>query len=256
MPSHHSTTLDFLSSSTTYSVLPLVPQKTTPVSPSINSLVKTFTSRVIFSQYSTICTICRTFLLAVSLSEPTPWPIRSCAASPLVSSLDAATTLRGQVAVKNSVCLAVPARGPSAPPPCSGEPCGRHRPTISRTCGMKPMASIASASSRTKYETCATSTAGARPSSLFPSMKSLRRPGVASKMSQPLFSCFNWAFFQTPPKHGTKRRPMDMASLATSVAICWMSSRVGASTSALGMAGSLAVDGSPLLRRRTSAGRR
>mmetsp|Transcript_54193 Transcript_54193/g.141187 ORF Transcript_54193/g.141187 Transcript_54193/m.141187 type:complete len:229 (-) Transcript_54193:36-722(-) len=226
------------------------------VSPSDSSEVNTLISLWSLSRRSTTWTICRTFLFAVSLSEPTPCPIRSCAAPSAVSSLAAARTRLGHVAVKKSVCRLDPASLPPAPKACAGRPVFLHRLTMSFICGMKPMDSIASASSRTRYATSFTLTAGAAPFSLTPTMKSFARPGVDSRMSQPFSSCRSCAPFHTPPKQGTKRCPMAMDSLAVSVAICWVSSRVGASTSTRGSAGRLSVEGRARSRRRARAGSR
>lgn len=87
-------------------------------------------------------------------------------------------TSLGQVAVYISVCL-----------------CGGISFTILRIWGSKPMSSIRSASSSTRRETCLKSI-------LFISRMSLSRPGVATTISVPRSSSFNWWTLGAPPyKH-------------------------------------------------------
>lgn len=89
-----------------------------------------------------------------------------------------------------------------------------------------------------------------------PLRKSIRRPGVESKMSHPLCNCFNCFNFPKPPKQGTKRCPIAIASFAVSEAICVVNSRVGARTSTVGVQGSPSGCGLPLSCKRTIGGMR
>ena len=85
------------------------------------------------------------------------------------------TTARGHVAVKNSVWRAAGA-------------CAR----IFRICGSKPMSSMRSASSNTKYDALPRCR-------LRCSRKSFRRPGVAMQICGPCLSSLSWCPLGAPP---------------------------------------------------------
>mmetsp|Transcript_63351 Transcript_63351/g.196584 ORF Transcript_63351/g.196584 Transcript_63351/m.196584 type:complete len:276 (+) Transcript_63351:665-1492(+) len=118
----------------------------------------------------------------------------------------------GQVAVKKSVCR------------CRGT-----RARILRICGSKPMSSMRSASSSTRSCTAFRLTA-------FISMRSCKRPGVATSTCG--FSRIAWACgpLGTPPKTASERTLANLANLEHSASICVASSRVGASTRTGGLA--------------------
>mmetsp|Transcript_5482 Transcript_5482/g.16626 ORF Transcript_5482/g.16626 Transcript_5482/m.16626 type:complete len:253 (+) Transcript_5482:83-841(+) len=142
-----------------WSHIRLVEQKTMMRAPGGLDL-RIFASSAFFSCMPlTICTFCVMDLLATSFSS-TP-PMNTCTVW-LTTNCDAiALTSRGHVALKNSVCRAL----------------GSAR-TIFWICGSKPMSSMRSASSSTRYETW--------PRRIWPaSRKSFRRPGVAMTMATP-----------------------------------------------------------------------
>mmetsp|Transcript_21957 Transcript_21957/g.51219 ORF Transcript_21957/g.51219 Transcript_21957/m.51219 type:complete len:238 (+) Transcript_21957:446-1159(+) len=159
------------------------PAKTIMVSPGPSSFLMIFFSSPILSSSSMTFTTCFTLAFTVSLSPSSAWPMRTCTASLDVSFLAAACTSRGQVAVKKSVCRAVPA--PLAPPASLGSPVSGQNATIFLMSGSKPMSSMRSASSSTRYVTAFTLMEGARPLCWSPPAKSSNRPGVAMSTSAP-----------------------------------------------------------------------
>ncbi len=98
------------------------------------------------------------------------------------------------------------------------------------TCGMKPMSVIWSASSRTVIETCERS---ASPRS----MRSLRRPGVATSTSAPRRRAPDCRLIDMPPTTVAMRRLTAVAYGARASVTCCASSRVGTRTSASGAFG-------------------
>mmetsp|Transcript_63352 Transcript_63352/g.196591 ORF Transcript_63352/g.196591 Transcript_63352/m.196591 type:complete len:233 (+) Transcript_63352:1118-1816(+) len=100
---------------------------------------------------------------------------------------------------------------------------------ICRICGSKPMSSMRSASSSTRSCTAFRLTA-------FISMRSCKRPGVATSTCG--FSRIAWACgpLGTPPKTASERTLANLANLEHSASICVASSRVGASTRTGGLA--------------------
>ncbi|MNT69882.1 hypothetical protein D3C72_2082260 [compost metagenome] len=99
---------------------------------------------------------------------------------------------------------------------------------IWRTCGMKPMSSMRSASSSTITSTMSRCTSPRW-------LKSSRRPGVATRMSQWRASrCLSCLSKSMPPTNVMTLRPVYLVRSAASLAICTTSSRVGAMISARG----------------------
>ncbi len=98
------------------------------------------------------------------------------------------------------------------------------------TCGMKPMSVIWSASSRTVIETWSR-TASPR------SMRSFRRPGVATSTSAPRRSAPACRLIDMPPTTVAMRRLTAVAYGVSASVTCWASSRVGTRTSASGAFG-------------------
>ncbi|OAR25334.1 hypothetical protein A8W25_06790 [Streptomyces sp. ERV7] len=99
------------------------------------------------------------------------------------------------------------------------------------TCGMKPMSAIWSASSSTVVRTW--------PSTQSPrSMRSLRRPGVATSTSAPRRSAFACLVSESPPTTVVSRKLTAVAYGVSASVTCWASSRVGTSTMASGAFGS------------------
>ena len=92
------------------------------------------------------------------------------------------------------------------------------------------MSSIRSASSSAKYVT------RRKFVEFFMHSTSTKRPGVATTISAPARSFLNWSRLETPPKIAQHRAPdtPNFVNLCASFAICDASSRVGASTSAIG----------------------
>mmetsp|Transcript_71896 Transcript_71896/g.181399 ORF Transcript_71896/g.181399 Transcript_71896/m.181399 type:complete len:223 (-) Transcript_71896:1068-1736(-) len=117
--------------------------KTTAVSPCFKVLLSTCCNFSTLLRSGSTKTCCVTFGLAVRRS-PAPCPMRICTAFGLVREAAARCTALGHVAVKKSVCLAVPASA------SSGYPEALHAAAILRMSGSKPMSSILSASSSTK----------------------------------------------------------------------------------------------------------
>ena len=95
------------------------------------------------------------------------------------------------------------------------------------TCGLKPMSSIRSASSRTRIFTCSSVIA-------LRSSRSLSRPGVATRTCA-VRARFDWACSGTPPYTVATLMPRG-AIASISPATCVASSRVGTSTTAAGLA--------------------
>mmetsp|Transcript_123729 Transcript_123729/g.332315 ORF Transcript_123729/g.332315 Transcript_123729/m.332315 type:complete len:291 (-) Transcript_123729:252-1124(-) len=117
---------------------------------------------------------------------------------------------RGQVAVKNSVCL------------FEGR-CSR----ILRICGSNPMSSILSASSSTSllvFRSC----------TCRPSRKSLRRPGHATTHAHPCRYLDIWLPLGAPPYIATHLICRHFPNLFPSASVCCASSRVGDITSSPG----------------------
>ena len=106
------------------------------------------------------------------------------------------------------------------------------RRTMRSTCGLKPMSSIRSASSRTRIFTLSSVIA-------LRSSRSLRRPGVATTMWA-LRARFDWACSGTPPYTVAMLMPRG-AIASISPATCEASSRVGTSTTAAGRASSASI---------------
>ncbi len=104
------------------------------------------------------------------------------------------------------------------------------RSRISRTCGMKPMSAIWSASSSAmKLQS---------PRFAVPCRTwSERRPGVAMSRSTPRESASAWRAKAIPPTAVRHHRPRDLASGVSESATCIASSRVGTRTSARGRFG-------------------
>ena len=105
---------------------------------------------------------------------------------------------------------------------CSGSAC-----MMRRTEGQKPMSSMRSASSRTRTSTPARLT-------WLCSMRSSRRPGVATSRSQPFSSAAICLSNLAPPMTMTARCPVFWQTTFTTSSICAASSRVGVTTSACG----------------------
>mmetsp|Transcript_26840 Transcript_26840/g.83014 ORF Transcript_26840/g.83014 Transcript_26840/m.83014 type:complete len:381 (+) Transcript_26840:651-1793(+) len=103
---------------------------------------------------------------------------------------------------------------------------GRICEQMARTCGSKPMSSMRSASSRTRYVTRSRLV-------LRICRKSMRRPGVAMRMWQPWLSCISCGPLGDPPKMHADLRWAG-STLRVSSSICCASSRVGASTRHMG----------------------
>mmetsp|Transcript_19937 Transcript_19937/g.40618 ORF Transcript_19937/g.40618 Transcript_19937/m.40618 type:complete len:214 (-) Transcript_19937:1094-1735(-) len=114
----------------------------------------------------------------------------------------------GKVALNMSVCRVSLVGMPS----CS---------TTRRICGSKPMSSILSASSSTKKRTLASET-------LPRSIRSHRRPGVATSSEQPRSSCAICTRISAPPYTTTGCTGDCCANFCVSRSICVASSRVGA----------------------------
>mmetsp|Transcript_14569 Transcript_14569/g.37069 ORF Transcript_14569/g.37069 Transcript_14569/m.37069 type:complete len:217 (+) Transcript_14569:740-1390(+) len=189
--------------------------------------------------------------------------MRTWTADALVKVAAMACTFLGQVAVKNNVCRLEPPRAPLAPPPSSGAPVSGHRLTISRMVGSKPISSIWSASSRTRYDTASNEIEGEMPRLGSPPHKSFKRPGVAMTMSAPCLSAPTCGPFGVPPYNTTTRARAAGANFSASPAICSANSRVGATTRTLGRAGSdsrhdnfLGVGAGPRSAMRARAGKR
>ena len=132
------------------------------------------------------------------------WIIAGSRSSSLVSSRIGG----GIVALKNSVCRFA----------------GRCR-RMRRTSGRKPMSSMRSASSRTRYSRFASFAYGER-------KWSSRRPGVATMTSTPLRNACSCGPIETPPYTAAPVIGVCTASCARSSRICAASSRVGVSTRA------------------------
>mmetsp|Transcript_27282 Transcript_27282/g.78374 ORF Transcript_27282/g.78374 Transcript_27282/m.78374 type:complete len:248 (+) Transcript_27282:368-1111(+) len=160
--------------------------KTMAVSPGPSSFLISSFRRAGFSSGSITFTTCFTLVFAVSTSPASPCPIRTCTGALAIRLRAERSTSLGHVAVKKSVWRQRPAVLPLAPPPSSGFPGLGHMPTISRMSASKPMSSIRSASSNTRYVTASTDTTGSRSYSALPLQKSNNRPGVAMRTSQPL----------------------------------------------------------------------
>ncbi len=99
------------------------------------------------------------------------------------------------------------------------------------TCGMKPMSAIWSASSRTVM---ATSSRRQSPRS----MRSLSRPGVATRISAPRRRVADCLVIDMPPTTVASRRFTAVAYGVSASVTCWASSRVGTRTMASGARGS------------------
>ena len=99
--------------------------------------------------------------------------------------------------------------------------------TMRRTLGQKPMSSMRSASSSTSTSTESRLTA-------LRSMRSIRRPGVATSMSQPALILRICGSYLAPPTTTTARWPVTSHTVLTTSSICCASSRVGVTTSANG----------------------
>ncbi len=99
--------------------------------------------------------------------------------------------------------------------------------TILRTLGQKPMSSMRSASSSTSVRTRVRST-------IPRSLRSMRRPGVATSRSQPWVSALTCLSKRAPPMTTTARRPHASHTTEATRSICCASSRVGVMTSARG----------------------
>mmetsp|Transcript_12870 Transcript_12870/g.32126 ORF Transcript_12870/g.32126 Transcript_12870/m.32126 type:complete len:449 (-) Transcript_12870:629-1975(-) len=97
---------------------------------------------------------------------------------------------------------------------------GRMLLQMLRTCPSKPIDNIRSASSSTKYVERAKLVA-------FICTRSIRRPGAAVTISQPLFRSFHWSLFDMPPPRTTFRMLNLKPNLVASRSICTASSRVG-----------------------------
>mmetsp|Transcript_13471 Transcript_13471/g.32987 ORF Transcript_13471/g.32987 Transcript_13471/m.32987 type:complete len:266 (-) Transcript_13471:842-1639(-) len=104
--------------------------------------------------------------------------------------------------------------------------CGR-RAMTSLICGSKPMSSMRSASSSTRY---VTSDSTHTPSFI----RSSSRPGVPTTISTPRRSASTCSFLGTPPYTHTERTPHLAPASCSTWLICSASSRVGAMTSAYG----------------------
>mmetsp|Transcript_679 Transcript_679/g.2289 ORF Transcript_679/g.2289 Transcript_679/m.2289 type:complete len:280 (+) Transcript_679:311-1150(+) len=171
--------------------------------------------RCILSCPCTMATCCVMDLLATRLSVSpmkidTGWLVTNCAAMDLTS--------RGHVAEKKSVCRL-------------GGICR----TIFWIWGSNPISSMRSASSITRYDTW-------RRLIWPPSRKSLRRPGVAMTIWQPLRMSRSCIPLGAPPYTQVLRMFEARPNLSASSLIWHASSRVGASTSTVGpIRGSLRV---------------
>ncbi len=110
-------------------------------------------------------------------------------------------------------------------------PSGRTWSSRAVTCGMKPMSAIWSASSRTVPETWSSRQSPR-------SMRSLRRPGVATTTSAPPRSADACLPIDIPPTTVTSRSFTERAYGASASVTCCASSRVGTRTSPRGCRGS------------------
>ena len=99
--------------------------------------------------------------------------------------------------------------------------------------GQKPMSSMRSASS-------STSTSTSRSLTTPRSMRSYSLPGVATRTSMPRSSFAICPLYFVPPITVSMRRFDAFASCVQAASICWVSSRVGLTTSARGDPGRLA----------------
>ena len=100
-----------------------------------------------------------------------------------------------------------------------------HMDMMYRTSSSKPMSSMRSASSRTRWRTF--------PRSHTPSLtRSLRRPGVQTTQSTPLRSASFCGGFGTPPYMTADVTFTTLPNSSSTFWDCMASSRVGASTSA------------------------
>mmetsp|Transcript_8958 Transcript_8958/g.36561 ORF Transcript_8958/g.36561 Transcript_8958/m.36561 type:complete len:441 (+) Transcript_8958:3775-5097(+) len=163
----------------------------------------------------TTCTSCRTSALAPPAPPAPPTVMRTGARSAPAAS---DSSFGGRVAEKSSVCLS-----------------GLQRPMMAFTCSLKPIDSIESASSNTSKVTRCISVA-------LPRSTSIRRPGVATMASTPALSSLYCAVLSTPPYTVLTVQPSTFRNRRTTVAICAASSRLGASTSAVGPARSASRD--------------
>mmetsp|Transcript_105056 Transcript_105056/g.324068 ORF Transcript_105056/g.324068 Transcript_105056/m.324068 type:complete len:246 (-) Transcript_105056:355-1092(-) len=184
-------------SCTTSSQRAFMLEKTMAVSPAPSSVLISACRCAGLSSGSITITVCFTLALAVSLSPVSPWPMRTWTAALDVRLAAVLWTSFGHVAVKKSVCRRRPP--PRAPPPSSGLPDFGHLPTIWRMSSSKPMSSIRSASSKTRYVTASRLTDGAWPLSSLPLQKSSKRPGVAMRTSQPFRNSPTCSPLPTPP---------------------------------------------------------
>mmetsp|Transcript_34721 Transcript_34721/g.95723 ORF Transcript_34721/g.95723 Transcript_34721/m.95723 type:complete len:200 (-) Transcript_34721:1071-1670(-) len=147
--------------------------KTIAVSPGLSSsLIVSLSCRGLSSSRRT-STDCRTSLLALNWSLPTPCPMRTCTALARVSEAAMCCTALGHVAVKSKVCRSL-------------QP--GHFPTISRIEGSNPMSNMRSASSNTKYPTASRETVGQMSRDMSPASRSRSRPGQAMRTSAPSFN--------------------------------------------------------------------
>mmetsp|Transcript_144764 Transcript_144764/g.403378 ORF Transcript_144764/g.403378 Transcript_144764/m.403378 type:complete len:461 (+) Transcript_144764:707-2089(+) len=154
-------------------------------------------------------------LWVATCSSPTVSIIR-CSPSPCLSAtLDMELTFSGNVAEKSNVCR-VSLEGSIL--------------SIWSICGRKPMSKSRSASSKTSTRRC--SQRCAKPEF---SRWSFRRPGVATRTAgggDPLSRLFSVLMLVPPTTHWTPRLELwKVRSTRASFAVCWASSRVGASTS-------------------------
>mmetsp|Transcript_72801 Transcript_72801/g.236491 ORF Transcript_72801/g.236491 Transcript_72801/m.236491 type:complete len:273 (-) Transcript_72801:608-1426(-) len=101
---------------------------------------------------------------------------------------------------------------------------------MERIWGSIPMSSMRSASSKTK---CLTASTLMTPRS----RKSCRRPGVQIAISTPSASALSCGMVSAPPLMQATRISERKVSRRASTAICWHSSRVGASTKLVGQTG-------------------
>mmetsp|Transcript_8352 Transcript_8352/g.21921 ORF Transcript_8352/g.21921 Transcript_8352/m.21921 type:complete len:200 (-) Transcript_8352:396-995(-) len=163
-------------------------------------------SRFDFSCSATTSTFWVMFLLAARSSVP--W--RTWTGSLPRNSLAMATTSLGQVAVNMRVWRS-----------------GRIWETMERSWGSKPMSSMRSASSRTRYVT--------RLRFVFPdSRKSMSLPGVAMQISTPRSRSRIWGPLGTPPYTQVFLMRDVQPNFVHSAWIWTASSRVGASTRTMG----------------------
>ena len=99
--------------------------------------------------------------------------------------------------------------------------------TMRRMSGRKPMSSMRSASSRTRVSTCERLQSPEL-------MRSMRRPGVATTRSHPLWSAARCGSYETPPTRTVAVWPV-RAQMAVATSSIWAaSSRVGVTTSMRG----------------------